>query len=59
MDRPVLAANQEKSGTVITVSVDVIMEDHGVVSAILANAPLHSTGMDKNAFLVPMDKFGI
>ncbi len=53
-----LGASQERYGTVAAVSVDAIMGDHGVPSPILANAHLHSTGMDKVAFPAQMDKFG-
>ena len=57
-DKPVLGANQERYGTVTAVSVDAIMEDHGVLSPTPVNALLHSTGMAKDAFPAQMDKFG-
>jgi hypothetical protein len=57
-DKPVLGASQERYGTVIAVSVDAIVEDHGVPSPILVNAHFLSTGMGKDAFPAQMDKFG-
>ena len=57
-DKPVLGASQERYGTVTAVSVDAIMEDHGVLSPILVNALHHSTGMGKDVFPAQMDKFG-